>query len=96
MISLIVFYLHIVGVSAAFTSEYQKDGVGAGLLNVGFVVLIFSVGWSITTFLLKYLIGEQGLSVWLNRDAMSLLLLTAGEGVFYYMYFSEPSKAPEK
>jgi hypothetical protein len=96
MTSLIVFYLHIVGVSAAFTSEYQKDGVGAGFLNVGFVVLIFSVGWSITTFLLKYLIAEQGLGLWLNRDAMSLLLLTAGEGVFYYMYFSEPSTASEK
>jgi hypothetical protein len=89
MIPLIIFYLHIVGLTAAFTTEYQKEGVSAGFLNVGFVVLIFSVGWSISTFILKYLIGPEGFGVWLNRDALSLVALTAGEAVFYYFYFSE-------
>lgn len=87
MIALIIFYLHIIGAAAAFTSEYQKEGVGAGMLNVGFVVLIFSVGWSISTFVLKYLIGEEGFGLWLNRDALSLVVLTIGESLFYYFYY---------
>lgn len=96
MIALIIFYLHIVGMAAAFTTEYQKEGVGAGLLNVGFVVLIFSVGWSISTFVLKYLIGEEGFGMWLNRDTLSLLVLSIGEACFYYFYFKDPSPRPQQ
>ena len=89
MVPLFIFYLHLVGLTAAFTAEYQKEGTGAGLLNVGFFVLIFSVGWTISTFVLKHLVGAEGFGVWLDRDALSLLLLTAGEAVFLDFYFSE-------
>ena len=94
MIPLIIFYLHIIGISAAFTSEYQKDGISSAFLSVGFIVLIFSVGWTISTFMLKYIISEAGFGMWLNRDAFSLLLLTIGETIFYYNYFSEENKYP--
>jgi hypothetical protein len=94
MIPLIIFYLHIIGITAAFTSEYQKEGLSAGLLSVGFVVLIFSVGWSISSFVLKYLIGEAGFGLWLNRDSLSLLLLTIAEGLFYSLYFKESAQRP--
>ena len=89
MIPLIIFYLHIIGISAAFTSEYQKEGTGAAFLSIGFVVLIFSVGWTISTFILKYVMDETGFGIWLNRDAFSLVLLTIAEVVFYYKYYSE-------
>lgn len=87
MIPLIIFYLHILALTAAFTAEYRNDGTGAGLLNVGFVVLIFSVGWSISTFILKHVMEAQGFGPLLDRDALSLVLLSAGEAVFYYFYF---------
>ena len=92
MVPLLVFYIHILGITGAFTSEYQKEGLGPGILFVGFVLLIFSVGWSISSFLLKYLIDAPGFGIWLNRDALSLVLLTAGEGLFYYFYFRESHK----
>ncbi len=97
MLPLIIFYLHIIGLSAAFTSEYQKEGTSpegtsAGFLTVGFMVLIFSVGWSISSFVLKYIISEAGFGMWLNRDALSLLLLTIGEAFFYYFYFKDEKK----
>ncbi|MFZ4620605.1 MAG: hypothetical protein ACOYNS_08600 [Bacteroidota bacterium] len=96
MIPLIIFYLHIVGITIAFTAEYQKEDLSAGLLSVGFVVLIFSVGWSISSFVLKYLIGEAGFGMWMNRDSLSLLLLTIAEGLFYFLYFKESDAAPAK
>ncbi len=96
MIPLIIFYLHIIGITAAFTNEYQKDGLSAGILSVGFVVLIFSVGWSISSFFLKYLMGEAGLGLWMNRDSLSLLLLTIAEGFFYVLYFNESSGTPAR
>ncbi|MFA6456856.1 MAG: hypothetical protein WCW40_08550 [Bacteroidota bacterium] len=95
MIPLIIFYLHIVGLTAAFTSEYQKEGISAGVLTAAFIILIFSVGWSISSFILKYLIAEPGFGIWLNRDALSLIILTVVEGIFYWMYFRETPKSRE-
>jgi hypothetical protein len=97
MIPVIVFYLHILGFTTGFTREYQKEGLSAGFLNLGFMVLIFAVGWSIATFFLKYLISEKGFSIWMDRDALSLLLLTLGEGIFYYLYYRDTEKSiPDK
>jgi hypothetical protein len=86
MVTLFVFYIHTIAVVYAFTDQYQKEGIGAGTLAVAFMAIIFSIGWSISTFVLKYLMSEKGFGIYLNRDAMSLALLTIGEGVFYYFY----------
>jgi hypothetical protein len=87
MVPLFVFYLHTMAAAYAFTDQYQKEGVGAGVLALAFMAIIFSVGWSITTFLLKLVISEKGFGMFFNRDAMSLTLLTLCEGVFYALFF---------
>ncbi|MGA7160112.1 MAG: hypothetical protein WBZ48_03865 [Bacteroidota bacterium] len=86
MITLFVFYIHTVAAVYAFTNQYQEEGIGAGALAVAFMGIVFSVGWSISTFLLKFFVSERGFGIYLNRDALSLALLTLGEGVFYYLY----------
>ncbi len=86
MVTLFVFYIHTIVAVYAFTDQYQEEGVGAGTLAVAFMAIVFSVGWSISTFVLKYLVAEKGFGIYLNRDAMSLALLTIGEAVFYYFY----------
>ena len=92
MVTLFVFYVHTIAAVYAFTDQYQEEGVGAGILAVAFMAIIFSVGWSISTFVLKYLMAEKGVGIYLNRDAMSLALLTIGEGVFYYFYLRGSAK----
>lgn len=92
MIPIIILYLHIVGLTAAFTSEYKKEGVGAGFITVVFLVLIFSVGWSISSFILRYSMDDSGFGMWLDRDALSLVVLSMGEGMFYYFYFMGRAK----
>ncbi|HTR82024.1 MAG TPA: hypothetical protein VMM58_10375 [Bacteroidota bacterium] len=92
MVTLFVFYLHTVGAVYAFTEQYQEEGLGAGTLAVAFMGIIFSVGWSISTFFLKFLIKEEGFGMYFNRDAMSLALLTIGEGFFYYYYLRGSKK----
>jgi hypothetical protein len=86
MIPLFVFYVHTIAAVYAFTQQYQEEGVGAGALAVAFMGIIFSVGWSISTFILKFFINEKGFGLYCNRDALSLAVLTAAEGVFYYLY----------
>lgn len=84
MIPVLVFYLHTVAAVAAFTKRWQDEGIGEGVLAVAFMVLIFSAGWAICTFLIKLVTPEKGFSTLFDRDALSLLLLTTVEGIFYY------------
>ena len=84
MIALFIFYIHIIAAVSVFTKRWQENGFGDGLLGVGFLALIFSVGWSISTFVLKLVVDEKGFGIFLNRDALSLLLLTVLEASFYY------------
>lgn len=95
MVPLIIFYLHIVGFSSAFVSEYQKDGISGGFLTLGFMILIFSVGWTISSFILRHLIDAEGINIWLNRDSISLLALSCAEFIFYFYYFYGKGKNPQ-
>ena len=83
MAPLFVFYIHTVIAAAAFTKRWQDGTWWEGLLAVGFVVLIFSVGWSITTIVARLLMDPPGFGQWFDRDAFALVLLTVIEGVFY-------------
>jgi formate hydrogenlyase subunit 3/multisubunit Na+/H+ antiporter MnhD subunit len=83
MITLFVFYIHVVAAVAIFTKRWQEANWKEGLLSVGFLILIFSVGWSITTFIMKLFVDPKGFGIWLDRDAMSLLLLMLLESLFF-------------
>ena len=85
MITLFIFYLHTVAAVALFTKRWQEADVKEGLLGVGFLALIFSVGWSISAFIMQFLVAKEGFALWLDRDALSLVLLTVMETVFYYV-----------
>ena len=89
MIPLIVFYLHIVAMATAFTRRWQEEGVAEGFLAIFLIALIFFVGWSMASFIMKLVMSREGFGVFLDRDAASLLLLTAGELLFAYFYFKE-------
>ncbi len=86
MIPLLVFYVHIVAMTAAFSKRWQDEGLSEGMLAVFFMALIFFVGWSMTTFIMKLVMEPAGFGRFLDRDGASLLLLTIAEGVFYYFY----------
>lgn len=86
MIPLIVFYLHIVAAVWAFTKRWQEEGLKEGFLAVAFMGLIFTVGWTLTTLSLQVIISPKGFGPGLDRDSLTLLLLTVGEAVFYYWY----------
>jgi len=83
VITLLIFYLHVVAAVILYTKRWQETDWKEGLLAVGFLFIIFSVGWSISTFIMKLLVSEKGFAVWLDRDALSLLLLAVMESSFF-------------
>jgi hypothetical protein len=93
MIPLFVFFLHLVAIAAVFTRRWQDDGLAEGFLGVFFVAVIFFVGWSMSSFIMKLVMAQEGWSIWFDRNAASLVLLTAGEAVFYYFYFRGEKEA---
>jgi uncharacterized membrane protein YgaE (UPF0421/DUF939 family) len=112
MIAAFIFLLHFFAAVYAFV-KYKKDGIGEGFLAVAFVVIIFSVGWTITTMIAKVTFPGTLVASWiaslqgthfsrlfakeLTIDTFSLVLLTIGEGFFYYFYLqSEEDKAKRK
>jgi hypothetical protein len=85
MITLVIFYLHAVAAVAIYTKRWQETDWKEGMLGVVFLALVFSVGWSISTFFVKLVISEKGFAKWLDRDTLSLVLLLLIEGMFFYV-----------
>jgi hypothetical protein len=92
MIALFVFYAHTIAAVWLFTRRWQDGDAKEGILAVGFLALVFSVGWSMSTFILKLFVDEKGFATWLDRDALSLLLLAVMEAVFFYIQMKRKKK----
>jgi hypothetical protein len=97
MVALIIFYLHVVTFTAVFTKRWQAEGTKEGILGVIFMALIFFVGWSMASFIVKLVMPAGGLTKAFDNDAAALTLLTLAEAVFYYFYFrGESDDTPEE
>jgi hypothetical protein len=94
LIPLLVFYAHVVAIAAGFTKRWQEEGVSEGVLAVFFMALIFFVGWSMASFIMKLVVGVEGWGKGLDRDAASILLLSAAEVVFYFFYLRGGAAGP--
>ncbi|MGA9119528.1 MAG: hypothetical protein WB699_09190 [Bacteroidota bacterium] len=94
MVPLLVFYVHLVAMAAAFTKRWQDEGLSEGFLAVFFMGLIFFVGWSMTSFITKLIMPPQGFGLFFDRDAASLLLLTFLEVIFYTFYLRSDEPKP--
>jgi hypothetical protein len=104
------FLLAAHGAAAVFAFfRYRKESSSDGFLAVAFFVLMFSVGWTISTMVTSPLLNADAVSQWyqkpaesdfsgiakreLNRDTIALLLVTACESVFYYFYLRTEKKS---
>ncbi|MBI3189413.1 MAG: hypothetical protein HYZ33_02075 [Ignavibacteriales bacterium] len=84
MIILFVFYLHTVAAIYTFTKRWQETSFTWGFLSVILIVLIFSVGWTLTDSFLKLVVEKKGFGPLFDRDAMALVLVTMIEILFLY------------
>jgi sensor histidine kinase YesM len=96
MISGLIFALHIFFILFIFTKKWQEENITNALLNLALIVILFTVGWSISGMILKIFIEPEGLSVELNRDTLSLILLTVVEFFFYKFYYKDDFSSTDK
>jgi len=87
MIGVVIFYVHVVAIVWIFTRAWQDGGMTEGFLGAAFFGVIFSVGWTFASFILKLFLPAEGIAVWCDRNTLSLVFLTILELVLYRMYF---------
>ena len=109
MVSAFIFFLHFVLVVYAFMI-YKKESISEGFLAIAFVGIVFAVSWTISSMLTNLLFTLEWFVRWywqpldswiwrivrkeISRDTISLLILTSGEVVFYYLFFLTKPKGP--
>jgi hypothetical protein len=84
--------MHVVFFIYVFSKNYVENTPLNAFLSTIFVVIIFTVGWTFSAFVIGLFIPEEGLNRILTKAAFSLGLLTMIEGVFYKFYFSGQKK----
>ncbi len=95
MIPVLIFYAHVIFLVYLFTKNFLEENFISGFLSVIFVVVIFSVGWTFSEFIMSFIMESKGLGLLFPRAAFSLFLLTIMELIFYKFYFRK-QKAKSK
>jgi formate hydrogenlyase subunit 3/multisubunit Na+/H+ antiporter MnhD subunit len=89
MITAFIFFAHFLFALVIFTIKWQNENIKTAFLNVILIVILFSVGWSITGILSKFFMEPEGFGIYFDRDTFSLVLLTIGE-IFFYKFYYKP------
>lgn len=87
MIELLIFHLHIVGALYAFTKNWISRGFKEGLLALGIIGLIFTIGWAITSPVAQIIMPSKWVTIYFSKDTLSLVLLFIPEVIFFYFFF---------
>jgi len=89
MIPVLIFWMHITAGVYLFAKRYHEETLGEAFLSVGFAGIIFTAGWTLSSFVIRLTFGQEGIDPILNGDSLSLILLTIFESVFYKIWFSK-------
>ena len=96
MITAIIFFAHFIFTLIIFTKKWQDEGSSAAWMNVGLIVILFAVGWTVTGMIAKILMEQEGLGIHFDRDTFSLTLLTIMEVFFYRFYYKDTVTEDDK
>ena len=91
MIIALIFLLHIVFLLTILVKTTKSESAGSALLNIIFVVIIFSVGWTLISFVINLFVKPIGLGKYFDRNTISLVILAIAEIIFYWNYFKKNS-----
>jgi formate hydrogenlyase subunit 3/multisubunit Na+/H+ antiporter MnhD subunit len=94
MISALIFSAHLVFVAVIFTKKWQDESLTSAFINLALIVILFTVGWSISTSVVKLMIDNKGFGLQFDADAISLTILAIAEYFFYRFYYKEDQAKP--
>ncbi|MHB8931211.1 MAG: hypothetical protein ACYC5R_11505 [Melioribacteraceae bacterium] len=89
MITALIFSAHLIFMTVIFTKKWQDESLSSAFINLALIIVLFAVGWSISTSVVKLLIDSKGFGIQFDADAISLTLLSIVEYFFYRFYYRE-------
>lgn len=96
MVNALIFLLHIIFIVYVLIKRTKIDSIKTALIDLSLIIILFSIGWSISTMITKIFFDPIGLGKHFDRNAISLTLLTIAEFLFYKMYFKDLFTLSEK
>lgn len=96
MISALIFSAHLIFMLLIFTKKWQDETVGSAFMNLALVIILFTVGWSVSSSVVKIFIDSKGFGINFDADTISLTLLSIAEYFFYKFYYREDKHTEEK
>lgn len=94
MIIVLIFFLHFVFGCFVFYKKWKTESPVSGIINVIFLIIIFAVGWSLSTMFVKLFFENEGFGKHFDRDTISLTLLSLVEFFFYRKYYKGLRSTP--
>jgi len=78
LIAVLIFFVHAIFAVWAFSKSYQNDGWLQAFLNLAFIIILFSVGWTVSDLLMGLFIRDSGyiLNVGYNPILLTLLKIS--------------------
>lgn len=75
MIPVLIFFGHTIFAVYVFARSYQEEGSVQAFLNVGFIIVLFAVGWTVTDFFTGFIIPPAGWEIQNPGNIVTLTLL---------------------
>jgi hypothetical protein len=75
LIAVIIFYLHLIFACYVFCKTFQSDGVVMAFLNVAFIVVLFTVGWTLSDLITGLFISENGYRIMIPQSKLFLTFI---------------------
>jgi hypothetical protein len=89
MIAALIFSAHLIFILIIFTIKWQNESLGTAFTNLALIIVLFAVGWSIATAVVKIFIDSKGFGIQFDSDTISLIILSIVEFFFYRFYYKE-------
>jgi len=96
MITAFIFFAHFLFALIIFTKKWQEEGLSSSFLNLGLILILFAVGWTLSGLIAKLFMEPEGFGIYFDRDTFALSLLTLIEIIFYRIYYKETATEGDK
>ena len=89
MVIVLIFLIHIVFTIYIVVKRIKTESKSTALFDVVLIIILFSVGWSLSTMISKVFWDPEGFGKHFDRDTISLTILTIVEFFFYKFYYND-------
>jgi len=96
MIAAFIFSAHLVFILIIFTLKWQNESLSTAFINLALIIVLFAVGWSIATAVVKIFIDSKGFGIQFDADTISLTIFGIVEFFFYRFYYQDIKEKEDK